>query len=153
MPTIRIDDEVWNALQAKAKAFVDTPNDVLRRVLGLEDPDRIRIILPRRRQRGIGTNDKAYYVPILAALVELGGKGAVPDVLNKVEESMRPQLKPTDFDALDSGEIRWRKSAQFARNDMVHRMNPPLLNPTARRGLWQITDEGREYLRRQLLSS
>jgi hypothetical protein len=35
MPTIRIDDEVYEVLQHKAQAFVDTPNTVLRRVLGL----------------------------------------------------------------------------------------------------------------------
>jgi negative regulator of replication initiation len=33
MPTIRIDDVVWQYLQSQAKPFVDTPNDVLRRVL------------------------------------------------------------------------------------------------------------------------
>ena len=36
MPTIRIDDDVWRYLQGKAKPFEDTPNDVLRRELGLE---------------------------------------------------------------------------------------------------------------------
>lgn len=35
-PTIRVDDEVYAALQAEAKAFVDTPNTVLRRKFGLE---------------------------------------------------------------------------------------------------------------------
>src|SRR5262245_22256933 len=33
--TIRIDPEVWLALQKKAVPFVETPNDVLRRLLGL----------------------------------------------------------------------------------------------------------------------
>jgi predicted transcriptional regulator len=33
--TIRIDPDVWLALQGLAKPFVETPNDVLRRVLGL----------------------------------------------------------------------------------------------------------------------
>ena len=33
MPTIRIDDDDWAFLQSKAKPFVDTPNDVLRRQL------------------------------------------------------------------------------------------------------------------------
>jgi negative regulator of replication initiation len=33
MPTIRIDDEVWNYLKSKATPFEDTPNDVLRREL------------------------------------------------------------------------------------------------------------------------
>jgi hypothetical protein len=36
MPTIRIDDEVYEVLQRRAKPFVDTPNSVLRRVLDLE---------------------------------------------------------------------------------------------------------------------
>jgi len=33
--TIRIDPETWQALQKIAVPFVDTPNDVLRRLLGL----------------------------------------------------------------------------------------------------------------------
>ncbi|HXY25646.1 MAG TPA: hypothetical protein VEI73_13410 [Candidatus Acidoferrum sp.] len=36
MPTIRIDEDVWRFLQSKAKPFEDSPNDVLRRELGLE---------------------------------------------------------------------------------------------------------------------
>lgn len=35
-PTIRIDDEVYERLQKEAKPFVDTPNSVLRRLLGLD---------------------------------------------------------------------------------------------------------------------
>jgi len=35
MPVIRIDDDVWKQLQARAKPLVDTPNDVLRRILEL----------------------------------------------------------------------------------------------------------------------
>ena len=35
MPTIRVDDEVFRVLQRKGQAFVDTPNSVLRRILGL----------------------------------------------------------------------------------------------------------------------
>jgi hypothetical protein len=37
MPTIRVDDEVYERLQRQAKPFVDTPNSVLRKLLGLED--------------------------------------------------------------------------------------------------------------------
>jgi len=37
VPVIRIDDEVYKQLQAKARPFLDkTPNDVLRRILGLD---------------------------------------------------------------------------------------------------------------------
>src|SRR5438309_8742095 len=34
---IDVDEEVWAFLQARAKAFIDTPNDVLRRELPLND--------------------------------------------------------------------------------------------------------------------
>lgn len=37
-PTIRIDDHVFEALQKRAKPFVDSPNDVLRRLLSLNGP-------------------------------------------------------------------------------------------------------------------
>lgn len=41
-PTIRIDDEVFEALKKQAEPLVDTPNDVLRRVLGLSNARRDR---------------------------------------------------------------------------------------------------------------
>lgn len=39
-PTIRVDDDVFSALQKRAKPFVDTPNSVLRRLLGLNGQGR-----------------------------------------------------------------------------------------------------------------
>lgn len=36
MTSIQIDDEVMARLKGMAEPFVDTPNDVLRRVLGLD---------------------------------------------------------------------------------------------------------------------
>jgi RAMA domain-containing protein len=35
MPTIRVSDEVFDELKRRAEAFVDTPDSVMRRVLGL----------------------------------------------------------------------------------------------------------------------
>lgn len=39
MPNIRIDEQVYEALQKQATAFVDTPNSVLRRLLHLDEED------------------------------------------------------------------------------------------------------------------
>lgn len=47
-PTIRVDDEVYALLQARAEAFVDTPNTVLRRLLELEPAPRTTANRPRR---------------------------------------------------------------------------------------------------------
>lgn len=38
MPVIRIDEEVWKQLQGRARPLIDTPNDVLRRILELDKP-------------------------------------------------------------------------------------------------------------------
>jgi hypothetical protein len=38
-PTIRIDDEVYSWLQARAVPFNDTPNSVLRRLTGLDEAE------------------------------------------------------------------------------------------------------------------
>lgn len=35
-PTIRIDEDVFRVLQREAQPLVDTPNDVLRRLLGID---------------------------------------------------------------------------------------------------------------------
>ena len=37
MPVIRVDDEVWKQLQRRAEPLVDTPNSVLRKILGLTE--------------------------------------------------------------------------------------------------------------------
>jgi len=41
MPVIRVDDEVWKELQRRAEPLVDTPNSVLRKILGFTG-DKVR---------------------------------------------------------------------------------------------------------------
>ena len=36
MKSIRVDDDVWRVIQAQAVPLKDTPNTVLRRLLGIE---------------------------------------------------------------------------------------------------------------------
>jgi hypothetical protein len=51
-PTIRVDDEVYALLQARAEAFIDTPNTVLRRILELEPSATTTANRPMRRGEG-----------------------------------------------------------------------------------------------------
>jgi hypothetical protein len=50
MPVIRIDDEVWKLLQQSARPFVDSPNDVLRRLLGLSEGSSSQVQREHARQ-------------------------------------------------------------------------------------------------------
>ena len=73
-PTIRVDDEVFAALQKRAQPFVDTPNSALRRLLGLNGRGkRIRRVATRRAAappaEGI---DQGTYRPINHVRVTLG---------------------------------------------------------------------------------
>ena len=155
MPTIRIDDEVWAVLQKRAQAFVDSPNDVLRRDYGLNGetrptPTGTRPISTRsfseRIVRGAKTPEVEYRIPILKALIEAGGRGRASDIVDRVGELMRSRLNAFDHQTVKTGEIRWRNTAEWTRNTMVNRTNPPLLNPGSDHGWWEITQDGRDYL-------
>jgi hypothetical protein len=104
---------------------------------------------PARPRRLARTQEREFYRPILEALVKLGGRGHVEDILATVEERVHDKLKPDDFQPVASGETRWRNTAKWARKYMTYRENPALLNPSAPRGWWEITDAGRDYLRQE----
>lgn len=169
MPTIRIDDEVYAVLQKRALAFVDTPNDVLRRDYGLNGPsggikipDALeapsfptaqRRPIPTRRMamgrilRGAKTPQDEYIIPILQALARAGGRGRTADILDRVGEIMKSRFNEYDYGSLGHGVIRWRNTAQWARNTMANTMIPPLINRNLGHGWWEITEAGREYLK------
>jgi restriction system protein len=102
----------------------------------------------RSRQRGKrqprGTPEGAYRVPILEALVELGGKAPVSAVLERVYTKLEGRLQPSDLEFVPSGqEERWRNTAKWARADLKEQ---GYLAANSPRGIWEITDAGRRYL-------
>ena len=145
-PTIRVDDEVMALLKENVQEpFLDTPNTVLRRLLGLES-GRARRSGWQSGKRAVGrTPQQEYRLPILRALVDLGGKARVDHVLNKVHTAVKSRLKPIDLETVSSGTARWRNAAQWERFVMIQE---GLLKPSARKGDWEITETGRRYLER-----
>jgi Mrr N-terminal domain len=138
---VPLDDDVYEALQQRAEPFVDTPNSVLRRILGLDDN--------RPQEPGGaegGTHQRAYRLPIAASLVRRGGTARVRVVLADIEEQMGSQLDSHDRGLTKSGETRWRNRVQWARLEMVHE---GLLEKASDRGTWTITPAGRDFLRRE----
>jgi hypothetical protein len=136
MRVIRIDDDVWQAMKKRAEAFEDTPNDVLRRILGLEREKKrtVRSRLPR----GQKTPGPSYRPPILRALYEMGGKGKTATVLARVEELMKDQLNKVDR-IVTSNIPRWSNTAQWERLRMV---KEGLINKKPH-GMWELTEKGR----------
>jgi len=101
-----------------------------------------------RLGRGLRTPEEAYTGPILSTLSEMGGRGEAADVLPLVEKKMKGILKKVDYQpvASDQDTPRWRNGARWARNSMV---NDGLLKADSPRGIWEISDAGRQWLERQ----
>jgi Mrr N-terminal domain len=165
--SIHIDREVWEALQAEAEPFIDTPNTVLRRKLRLTDvsaetpPERAphgRSSRRRRRSaasmngtrprrprapRGSLLPEAEYELPILEVLNRHGGRVPAREVIGEVGEIIGDRLTELDHEELHTGGRRWEKRVQFTRLRLVER---GLVAKDSPRGVWEITDDGRRAL-------
>ena len=129
---------LWRALQKKAKAFEDTPNTVLRRVLRANGTSP-RKGSRKRIARGEKTPQQAFRQAILQALYEKGGAGRTTEALDRIGEILSNKLTAVDRGRLGQGEIRWRNTAQWERNDMV---TEGLLKKNSPHGIWELSEKG-----------
>lgn len=103
----------------------------------------------KKLKRGLKTSDKKYIIPILESLIELGGKGEMSKVLDKVHEKMKNILNEYDYEDLPSGNsIRWINTAQWCRFQLIQKN---LLSRDSPIGIWEITKEGIEYYNKNKL--
>jgi restriction system protein len=95
--------------------------------------------------RGLKTPEEEYRIPILQALVEMGGAGRIGDVLQRVHTRMKDVLNDHDHQPLRSNPNtpRWYNTAQWARNTMARE---GLLKEDSPHGVWEISDKGRRAL-------
>ncbi|BCB96158.1 hypothetical protein JZK55_10800 [Dissulfurispira thermophila] len=95
-------------------------------------------------KKGLRTPEDEFKIPILEALIELGGKAEMKAVLKKVYSKMKDRLNQYDLSPLPSNpkQARWENTAQWARNTMV---SEGLLSPDSPRGIWEITEKGRNF--------
>lgn len=163
-PTIRVDEDVYGALQQEAEPFVDTPNTVLRRFLGLtetaqetpssqtEDESPAPIAKSSRRKKkkkrtrapsGSLLAQREYELPLLKTLEELDGSAPAGLVIERLGHRLGGQLTPTDLETLDSGVVRWHNRAQFVRFELV-RLG--YMKNDSPRGVWEISDNGKQRL-------
>jgi len=100
-----------------------------------------------RRPSGDITPQIEYCCYIMEVLVEMGGTGKTDDVLEGVGKKMKPVLKPKDYEPhkSDAKQIRWRNTAQWARNLMVN--EDGRMKKKSPRGVWEISDAGRAWLK------
>jgi hypothetical protein len=103
---------------------------------------------PIRRGRKLGweieqvTPQSKYRIPILETLVECGGRAKISEVLESVFQKMENQLKDRDCERLPSGELRWKKQAQWERNKLK---NIGYLKRNSPSGIWEISEGGSNF--------
>lgn len=148
-PSIDIDDEVWSELQRRAVPLIDNPNTVLRRILDMASDEKTATGAAggggaaggRRARPGELLPESEYEMPILRALVAGGGYGVTRDILDAVGEALTDRLQPLDRELSGNGnERKWEARAHFTRLRLIERN---LMKKSARRGIWEISDEGR----------
>jgi hypothetical protein len=149
MEEIEVDPEVMGALKDLAEPFVDTPNSVLRRLLldgGFTGNGSPRSRPPSgdrggRASPGSILSEREYELPLLEELRQRGGRGPATEVTEAVGERLRERLTELDKGRLDSGEVRWRNRVHFTR---LRLRKLGLLEPSRQRGVWELTERGRE---------
>jgi restriction system protein len=102
-----------------------------------------------RRSSGEITPQQDFFRPLLEVLVEMGGSGRTRDVLDRLGEKMKSTLKPKDYEPhqSDTAQIRWRNTAQWARNHMVNDPTDGRMKRGSTNGRWEISDKGRAWLK------
>jgi hypothetical protein len=92
-----------------------------------------------------------YTIPILRYLVKSGGSALTDDVCNAIGRQFEDKFQPADLRTTRSapGELVWRNEVRWQANNLKRRR---LLHPTATsgRGMWSITEAGRELLKARL---
>jgi restriction system protein len=88
-----------------------------------------------------------YFVPILLALAEAGGKERTGVVLAQVEAMMAAGMREADRRPLPSGVPKWRSTAGYARAKLVQM---GLLVDRSQPGTWEVTGQGRAWLQEHL---
>lgn len=165
-PVIRVDDEVYKALESQVKGFGDSPNDVLRRLLNLDQtPAREPSIASQfiaaanldqtpPREPSVASQFIAAAVSqtrfdrsaiegaILDILHEHRGRVQIVDPVNGFniyeEVATRLSILPELQKELTAGgEPRWRAEVGFARKNLEQR---GIIAPTSEsgRGVWML---------------
>jgi hypothetical protein len=151
MPTIRVDNEVFEGLKKLAEPLVDTPSSVIRRLL--EDKQILQKRSGIRKRPAAGSSGgsltpQAVFERYLLEVLEsrFAGGGDKRNVTQSVLETMRADghISAADLELVATGETKAENTISWARNALKER---GLINRESRRGIWELTAQGRAAVR------
>ena len=149
MPTIRVDQDVFEGLQQLAKPFVDSPGMVIRRLLEERGVlAKQAQTAPPRNVPGTAANAltpqplyERYLLYILSR--EFNGQGHKRDVTHAIVKRMMKDghIGAADQELVSTGETKAENTITWARNALKQR---GYIDRAARRGIWELTAEGKD---------
>jgi hypothetical protein len=153
MPTIRVDQDVFEGLQKLAKPFVDSPSMVIRRLLekegALKDVDAHnqkappQVLAPTKAPSSVLTPQPVYEKYLLYVLhKEFGGKGHKRDATHSIVKRMMKDgfIGAADQEIVTTGETKAENTIAWARNALKER---GYISRISARGIWELTTEGK----------
>jgi len=144
MPTIRLDQDVFEGLQQLAKPFVDTPSMVIRRLL--EDRGLLKKAATKKNEAPSPdtlTPQSIYEKYLLAILAkEFDGQGHKRDVTHAIVKRMMKDglIGAADQELVSTGETKAENTITWARNALKQRGH---ISRATTRGTWALTPEGK----------
>ncbi len=154
MPTIRIEQDVFEGLQQLAKPFVDTPSVVIRRLL--EEHGVLSKKAAAQKSQRLApdalTPQSTYEKYLLLVLArEFNGQGHKRDVTHAIVKRMMKDghIGAADQELVSTGETKAENTITWARNALKQR---GYINRAARRGTWELTPEGKSTASKIVLS-
>ena len=152
MPTVRVDEEVFQGLQKLAEPFVDTPSSVIRRLLEekgvLSKATKVGETETRSKrsseaQPGL-TPQSVYEKYLLTTLArDFNGRAHKREVTLAVIEKMQADglIGTADQELVATGETKAENTIAWGRNALKERGQ---ISKLSTRGIWELTAEGRE---------
>jgi len=143
MPTVRLDDDVFEGLQKLAQPFVDSPSMVIRRLL--EERGVLSVAQKARKPAPDALTPQAIYEKylLLVLLREFDGSAHKRDVTHAVVKRMMKDgyINASDQELVSTGETKAENTITWARNALKSRGHVSRMSP---RGIWELTAEGRQ---------
>jgi len=97
-----------------------------------------------RMRKGLITPRENFIVPILKAIVELGGSAEPKNVVDLVGEIMKEELN--EFDKLINSKKKVQKWVETVHWTRLYLVKEGLLSKNSQHGVWEISNKGREFL-------
>ncbi len=123
MPTIRVDDDIWEHLK-KNSSFVDTPNDVLRRLLNIPKPKPSNSPVPSLNGTKYLLRADRDYANVPITSYEFNGKRELVHTFKGVLLGVCGNLRSSHGDKFDNVALtlHGKKRSYFSRSSsaMIH---------------------------------